>query len=128
MALYGNPQVTGIEKTFTEDETNVPKTVLTGEPTYGNRMFYRLGNIDKNGAKTGCFSNRRVANRQATEEASRSVTNIQSATETSVRGSSEISVRVQEINEASALSVQSDVQRTVAKDFLSMVVWTLRCS
>ncbi len=47
MALYGNPQVTGVEKTFGEDEIIVSKTDLTGKITYGNRTFYRLAGLEE---------------------------------------------------------------------------------
>lgn len=47
MALYGNPQVTGVEKTFGEDEIIVSKTDLTGKLTYGNRTFYRLAGLSE---------------------------------------------------------------------------------
>lgn len=47
MALYGNPQVTGNEKTFDEDEIIVSKTDLTGKLTYGNRTFYRLAGLEE---------------------------------------------------------------------------------
>lgn len=47
MALYGNPQVTGVEKTFDEDEIIVSKTDLTGKITYGNRTFYRMAGLDE---------------------------------------------------------------------------------
>jgi len=42
MALYGNPQVTGKEITFAENEIIVSKTDLTGKITYGNRLFYKI--------------------------------------------------------------------------------------
>jgi len=45
MALYGNPQLTGVEKTFGEDEIIVSKTDLTGKITYGNRTFFRLAGL-----------------------------------------------------------------------------------
>jgi PAS domain S-box-containing protein len=45
MALYGNPQLSGVEKTFDEDEIIVSKTDLTGKLTYGNRTFYRLAGL-----------------------------------------------------------------------------------
>jgi PAS domain S-box-containing protein len=47
MALYGNPQVTGIEKTFDEDEIIVSKTDLTGRLIYGNRTFYRIAGLEE---------------------------------------------------------------------------------
>lgn len=40
--LYGNPSLTGVEKTFDADEIIVTKTDLTGKITYGNRTFYKL--------------------------------------------------------------------------------------
>jgi len=45
MALYGNPQVTGHEKTFDENDIIVSKTDLTGKLTYGNRTFYELAGL-----------------------------------------------------------------------------------
>jgi len=47
MALYGNPQLTGNEITFDEDEIIVSKTDLTGKLTYGNRTFYRLAGLNE---------------------------------------------------------------------------------
>lgn len=47
MALYGNPDVTGVEKTFDRDELIVSKTDLAGKITYGNRTFYRLAGYDE---------------------------------------------------------------------------------
>lgn len=47
MALYGNPQLTGVEKTFDKDEIIVSKTDLTGKITYGNRTFYRLAALEE---------------------------------------------------------------------------------
>lgn len=47
MALYGNPELTGVEKTFEEDEIIVSKTDLTGKITYGNRTFYRMAGLDE---------------------------------------------------------------------------------
>ncbi len=40
--LYGNPMLTGVEKTFDTDEIIVSKTDLTGKLTYGNRTFLKL--------------------------------------------------------------------------------------
>ena len=40
--LYGNPSLTGVEKTFGSDEIIVTKTDLQGKLTYGNRTFYKL--------------------------------------------------------------------------------------
>jgi PAS domain S-box-containing protein len=45
MPLYGNPQTTGVEKTFDPDEIIVSKTDLTGKITYGNRTFYKLAGL-----------------------------------------------------------------------------------
>jgi PAS domain S-box-containing protein len=45
MTLYGNPQLTGVEKTFEPDEIIVSKTDLTGKITYGNRTFYKLAGM-----------------------------------------------------------------------------------
>jgi len=47
MALYGNPQLTGVEKTFDSDEIIVSKTDLSGKITYGNRTFYRMAALDE---------------------------------------------------------------------------------
>ncbi len=47
MALYGNPQLTGVEKTFSADEIIVSKTDLTGKITYGNRTFYKMAGLDE---------------------------------------------------------------------------------
>ncbi len=47
MALYGNSQLTGVEKTFNEDEIIVSKTDLTGKITYGNRTFYKLAGVQE---------------------------------------------------------------------------------
>ncbi len=40
--LYGNPSLTGVERTFDVDEIIVTKTDLEGKITYGNRTFFRL--------------------------------------------------------------------------------------
>jgi PAS domain S-box-containing protein len=48
MALYGNPQLTGNEKSFRDDEIIVSKTDLAGKVTYGNRTFYRLADLEEN--------------------------------------------------------------------------------
>lgn len=45
MALYGNPQLTGVEKNFDSNEIIVSKTDLQGKLTYGNRTFYRLAGM-----------------------------------------------------------------------------------
>ncbi len=45
MALYGNPRLTGNERTFDENEVIVSKTDLTGKITYGNRTFYRVAGL-----------------------------------------------------------------------------------
>jgi PAS domain S-box-containing protein len=42
MALYGNPQLTGQERTFDEDDIIVTKTDLSGRMTYVNRTFLRM--------------------------------------------------------------------------------------
>jgi len=47
MALYGNTQLTGIEKIFDEDEIIVSKTDLSGKITYGNRTFYRMAGLQE---------------------------------------------------------------------------------
>jgi len=49
MELYGNTQLTGVEKTFDADEIIVSKTDLTGKITYGNRTFYRLAGMQEKG-------------------------------------------------------------------------------
>ena len=43
--LYGNPDVTGVERTFREDEIIVSKTDLDGKITYGNRTFFKLADM-----------------------------------------------------------------------------------
>ena len=45
MELYGNPQLTGNERSFDDDEIIVSKTDLTGKLTYGNRTFYRMAGL-----------------------------------------------------------------------------------
>lgn len=47
MSLYGNPQLTGDEKTFDTDEIIVSKTDLAGKLTYGNRTFYRMAGLSE---------------------------------------------------------------------------------
>lgn len=47
MALYGNPDLTGVERVFEPDEIIVTKTDLTGKLTYGNRTFYKLADMDE---------------------------------------------------------------------------------
>ncbi len=47
MTLYGNPQLTGVEKTFGEDEIIVSKTDLTGRITYGNWTFFRMAGVEE---------------------------------------------------------------------------------
>ncbi len=47
MTLYGNPQLTGREKAFGDDEIIVSKTDLTGKLTYGNRTFYRMAGLSE---------------------------------------------------------------------------------
>ncbi|PIW26145.1 MAG: chemotaxis protein [Rhodospirillales bacterium CG15_BIG_FIL_POST_REV_8_21_14_020_66_15] len=47
MALYGNPQLTGHEKTFDKDDIIVTKTDLTGRMTYVNRTFLRMAGYDE---------------------------------------------------------------------------------
>ncbi len=47
MALYGNPDVTGKERTFREDEIIVSKTDLDGKITYGNRTFFKLADMSE---------------------------------------------------------------------------------
>lgn len=42
MALYGNPQLTGRERTFHDDDIIVTKTDLSGKMTYVNRTFLQL--------------------------------------------------------------------------------------
>lgn len=45
MALYGNPDLTGHERTFDSDDIIVSKTDLSGKITYGNRTFFRLADM-----------------------------------------------------------------------------------
>lgn len=47
MALYGNPQLTGVERTFDENDIIVSKTDLSGKITYGNRAFFRLAGVSE---------------------------------------------------------------------------------
>jgi len=47
MALYGNPQLSGVEKHFDENEIIVSKTDLSGKITYGNRTFYRMAGFSE---------------------------------------------------------------------------------
>jgi PAS domain S-box-containing protein len=47
MALYGNPQLTGVERHFNADEIIVSKTDLSGKITYGNRTFYRIAGLSE---------------------------------------------------------------------------------
>ena len=47
MALYGNPNVTGVERTFQPHEVIVSKTDLTGRLIYANRTFYELASMDE---------------------------------------------------------------------------------
>ena len=42
MGLYGNQELTGVERFFDDDEIIVTKTDLAGKLTYGNRTFYKL--------------------------------------------------------------------------------------
>lgn len=42
MALYGNSQLTGVERTFDPNDIIVSKTDTTGKMTYGNRTFFKL--------------------------------------------------------------------------------------
>lgn len=42
MALYGNPQLTGVERHFEPHDVIVSKTDLEGRLTYGNRTFFNL--------------------------------------------------------------------------------------
>ena len=46
-ALYGNPSLTGVEKTFSPDEIIVTKTDLKGRISYGNRTFFRMAGYDE---------------------------------------------------------------------------------
>ena len=45
--LYGNPQLSGMEKTFHPDEIIVSKTNLAGKLTYANRTFYKLSGMSE---------------------------------------------------------------------------------
>lgn len=50
MPLYGNPNLTGIERFFDPDEIIVTKTDLSGKITYGNRTFYRMAALTEKDA------------------------------------------------------------------------------
>lgn len=45
MGLYGNPNLTGVERRFAENEIIVSKTDLTGKLVYGNNTFYDLAGM-----------------------------------------------------------------------------------
>ncbi|MGO1120847.1 PAS domain-containing protein [Rhodovibrionaceae bacterium A322] len=45
MALYGNPQTTGVERKLDPNDIIVSKTDLTGKITYGNRAFYKFADL-----------------------------------------------------------------------------------
>jgi PAS domain S-box-containing protein len=45
--LYGNLQLTGVERSFEPDEIIVSKTDLTGKITYANRTFLRMAGVDE---------------------------------------------------------------------------------
>lgn len=45
--LYGNPNLTGRERTFRSDEIIVTKTDLSGKIVYGNNTFYKLAGYDE---------------------------------------------------------------------------------
>ncbi len=47
MALYGNPEVTGHERTFDPDDIIVSKTDLSGKLTYVNQTFCRLASLEE---------------------------------------------------------------------------------
>lgn len=47
MALYGNPDVTGRERTFDENDIIVSKTDIAGKIVYGNRTFYHLADMNE---------------------------------------------------------------------------------
>ncbi|MCP4073480.1 MAG: PAS domain-containing protein [Hyphomicrobiales bacterium] len=47
MTLYGNPQLTGVEREFDNDEIIVTKTDLSGKMTYVNRCFLRLAGYEE---------------------------------------------------------------------------------
>jgi len=42
MALYGNTDLTGVERTFDRDDIIVSKTDTVGKMTYGNRTFFHM--------------------------------------------------------------------------------------
>ncbi|WP_420547538.1 PAS domain-containing protein [Curvivirga sp.] len=45
--LYGNPHLTGVERTFDENEIIVTKTDLAGKITYGNDTFYKMAGFSE---------------------------------------------------------------------------------
>jgi len=45
--MPNNHLLTGVERTFDEDEIIVSKTDLSGKITYGNRTFYRLAGLQE---------------------------------------------------------------------------------
>lgn len=47
MALYGNPQITGVERRLDQDDLIVSKTDLEGKIVYGNRTFYKFAGLDE---------------------------------------------------------------------------------
>ncbi len=47
MALYGNPELSGNERFFNEDEIIVSKTDLQGNITYANRTFFKLAGVSE---------------------------------------------------------------------------------
>tara|TARA_B100000780_G_scaffold259367_1_gene210349 strand:- start:129 stop:665 length:537 start_codon:yes stop_codon:yes gene_type:complete len=47
MALYGNPQLTGHERTFDKNDIIVTKTDLTGRMTYVNRTFLEVAGYEE---------------------------------------------------------------------------------
>ena len=47
MGLYGNPQLSGVERTFESSDLIVSKTDRQGKITYGNRTFFALSGYDE---------------------------------------------------------------------------------
>ncbi len=47
MSLYGNPQITNVERKFNADDIIVSKTDLSGKLTYGNRLFHQLADREE---------------------------------------------------------------------------------
>ncbi len=54
--LYGNTQLTGVEKIFNKSDIIVSKTDTTGKVTYGNRCFLRVAGYEESEV-LGCQHN-----------------------------------------------------------------------